>query len=198
MLMWLLDLIPTWLIAGTFVAGVVGFLIGNFGTMLPFVAPYARVIKLASAAAVVVSIFLVGAAVGSAEWRAALVEAEHKAEQVKVESQAANAQLASKIEEQQKKLKEKQRVRTEYITNVVTKYDDRCDVSNAAVSVLRSAAENGVPPSTSSTDGATSDVKISDIVQNTSDNYATCYEIRDKLIGWQDWYTEQLKIYNKK
>ena len=197
MLMWVIEHVPSWFVLLLFFASAAGVAVGTFGGALPFVSIHAKIIKQAGYAGLVLSVWLAGAVFTASGWRERIAEAERKAAEIKVESQAANEKLSAKIVEQEKKIKEKQGVRTEYVTKVVTKYDDRCDVSNAAISVLRSAAENGVPPSPSDTDGATSDVKISDIVQNTSDNYATCYQIREKLIGWQEWYTNQKQIYEK-
>lgn len=39
--------------------------------------------------------------------------------------------------------------------------------------------------------------KLSDLLENANKNYGTYYEIREKLIVWQEWYVEQKKIYDK-
>lgn len=197
MLMWVIEHIPSWFVLLLLVISGVGIAAGTFGSALPFVSIHAKILKQAGYVGLVLSVWLAGAVFMASGWRERLAEAERKAEEIKVESSAANQVLQAELAQREKQLKEKQRVRTEYVTNVVTKYDNRCDVPNAVVGVLSSAAENGVPPSPSDTDGASSNVKISDIVQNTSDNYAICYQIRDKLVTWQEWYIEQKQIYEK-
>lgn len=198
MLMWVIEHVPSWIVWLILAIGAVGIIISYFGSKLPFVDTYAPTIRFGSVLILVVGVWTAGAVFVSESWRVRLAEAEIKTAQIKAESEIANARQEARIAELEQQVKEKQRVRTEYITKYITKYDNRCDVPNAVVGVLSSAAQNGVPPSPSSTDGDSSDVKLSDIVQNTSDNYATCYQIRDNLIGWQQWYTEQKAIYDKR
>lgn len=197
MLMWLVEHVPSWLVWFALAVGTIGIIASYFSSKLPFVGTYTSAIRFGSVLVLVVGVWTAGAVFVSEGWRVRLAEAEIKTAQIKAESEIANAKQAAQIAELEQQVKEKQRVRTEYITKYITKYDNRCDVPNAVVGVLSSAAQNGVPPSPSSTDGDSSDVKLSDIVQNTSDNYATCYQIRDKLIEWQRWYTEQKAIYDK-
>jgi hypothetical protein len=37
---------------------------------------------------------------------------------------------------------------------------------------------------------------LSDLLQNASDNYTNYYLLKNKYEAWQQWYTEQAKIYN--
>ena len=198
MLMWLVEHVPTWLVWFILALGTIGIIASYFSSKLPFVGTYASAIRFGSVLVLVVGVWTAGAVFVSEGWRVRLAEAEIKTAHIKAESEIANARQEARIAELEQQVKEKQRVRTEYITKYITKYDNRCDVPNAVVGVLSSAAQNGIPPSPSSTDGDSSDVKLSDIVQNTSDNYATCYQIRDKVIEWQRWYTEQKAIYDKR
>lgn len=197
MLMWIIEHVPSWFVLLLLVTSGFGVAVGTFGGSLPFVSDYAKIIKQVGYVGLVLAVWLAGAVFTASGWRERIAEAERKAEQIHVESTATNQVLQAELLLRDQQLKEKQRARTEYVTKVVTKYDSRCDVPNAVVGLLSSAAENGVPPSPTDLDGTTSDVKISDIVQNTSDNYATCYQIRDKLIAWQEWYARQKTIYEK-
>ena len=46
------------------------------------------------------------------------------------------------------------------------------------------------------TDNSTSDVKLSDFVQIVVNNYNTYYDQREILLAWQQWYSENKKIFD--
>lgn len=92
-------------------------------------------------------------------------------------------------------IKEKGKDNVKYIETVVTKYDNLCTLSNAAISVHNSASQNEVARSTTGIDGETSNVKISELLNTITENYTTYYQTREQVIGWQQWYNEQKKIF---
>jgi hypothetical protein len=58
-----------------------------------------------------------------------------------------------------------------------------------------SASRGEVARGASSTDGTTSTVKASELLEAVVDNYGTCHETAEKLRGWQEWYQTQKKIH---
>jgi len=44
-------------------------------------------------------------------------------------------------------------------------------------------------------DGTSSNVKMSEFLNIVTDNYATYYEVRQKLIAWQEWYRTNKQIF---
>jgi hypothetical protein len=36
---------------------------------------------------------------------------------------------------------------------------------------------------------------VPELLTTVSDNYGTCYEAREKLKAWQDWYKNQKEIF---
>jgi hypothetical protein len=58
-----------------------------------------------------------------------------------------------------------------------------------------SASRGEVAGGASSTDGTTSTVKASELLETVVDNYGTCLETAEKLSGWQEWYRTQKKIF---
>ena len=81
------------------------------------------------------------------------------------------------------------------IEKVVTKYDNQCTLSNAAIVLHNSASQNVVAPSSGPAVEGTSNVKASELLRAVTENYGTYYQIREQLLGWQEWYNEQKKIY---
>jgi hypothetical protein len=58
-----------------------------------------------------------------------------------------------------------------------------------------SSSQNELPPSTISSVRGTSEIKVPELLTRVSENYGTCYEIREKLTAWQEWYKTQKKIF---
>lgn len=129
---------------------------------------------------------------------------------VQVKWDLANEQTAKQIAELQAKQAEvTTKVVTEYITKVQTvkqkgdtivKYVDRyitqeqdsnCVIGNNVVSLHDAAAENRIPTTAEVTDARASEVKISELTKAVTDNYGTCNQIREQVIGLQNWIREQ-------
>jgi hypothetical protein len=94
-----------------------------------------------------------------------------------------------------KVIKETANANIQYVDRVVARYDNLCTVSNAAVLLHDSASRNEVARSSLGLDEGTSSLKISDILSTVTDNYSTYYQVREQVIGWQQWYKEQKKIF---
>jgi hypothetical protein len=94
-----------------------------------------------------------------------------------------------------KVIKETGEENVRYIEKIVTKYDNLCILSNSAILLHDSASQNEISRGTFGSDEGTSNVKISELLRTVADNYSTYYQTREQIIGWQQWYTEQKKIF---
>jgi len=194
--MWIMNLIPTetllWAIHGIVLFGIVVFISSYFaGPYKIFVSPFALVIIL-------FGIFYEGNYYGTKDYRARIAEMETKVDEVKVESKKVNTVIQTKYVDRVKIVKEKAEENVKIIEKIVTQYDNKCELSNAAIVLHNSASQNTVSPSAGNSVEGTSNVKISDVLRAVTDNYSTYYQTREQVIGWQQWYKEQKKIYEEK
>ena len=191
-----MNLIPTetllWAIHGIVLFGIVVFISSYFaGPYKIFVSPFALVIIL-------FGIFYEGNYYGTKDYRARIAEMETKVDEVKVESKKVNTVIQTKYVDRVKIVKEKAEENVKIIEKIVTQYDNKCELSNAAIVLHNSASQNTVSPSAGNSVEGTSNVKISDVLRAVTDNYSTYYQTREQVIGWQQWYKEQKKIYEEK
>jgi hypothetical protein len=120
------------------------------------------------------------------EWLQGVLEGnEEKAKE-------ANKKIQIRVVEKVKIIKENSNANKTAITQYVT---DTCELSNAAVLLHDSASQNELPPSTISSVRGTSKFKVPELLTTVTDNYGSCYETREKLKAWQDWYRTQKQIF---
>ena len=93
--------------------------------------------------------------------------------------------------------KERKNGTKQIVNQVVSKYDGNCVLSNAFIRVHDSASQDQLPEGSRQSDGESSNVKPSELLNTVVDNYETCYSIRDKLIKWQEWYKTNKEIYER-
>lgn len=156
---------------------------------------YAYIAKPIFTLIVVASVFLSGTIYSHKIYNA---EVERFREQVRVaeeNSQKVNVQIQTRVVERVKVVKETTNANIQYIDRIVTQYDNLCTLSNAAIGLHNSASQNEVSRSSGNTDEGTSNVKASDLLRTVTENYGTYYEVREQLLGWQQWYREQRKIH---
>jgi len=194
--MWIMNLIPTetllWAIHGIVLFGIVVFISSYFaGPYKILVSPFALVIIL-------FGIFYEGNYYGTKDYRARIAEMETKVDEFKVESEKVNTVIQTKYVDRVKIVKEKAEENVKIIEKIVTQYDNKCELSNAAIVLHNSASQNTVSPSAGNSVEGTSNVKISDVLRAVTDNYSTYYQTREQVIGWQQWYKEQKKLYEDK
>jgi len=191
--MFLLNFVSTttlfWAAHAILAIGIVGYFASNFAGV------YKYITKPLAIALVIAGAFLQGNLYGTSGYLAKVKEMEEKIEQAKQQSAQVNTAIRTRIVERVKVVKENTNANVSVVEKVVTKYDNLCTVSNAAISVHNSASQNAVAPSSGAAVEGTSDVKISELVRTVTENYGTYYEMREMLLGWQQWYREQRKIY---
>ena len=197
--MFFLSFIPTsWLhIAVNFIliAGVIGLVLGTLLKNIPFINNYSAIIRGISLIFLVSGTYFTGGLAVEKEWRARVEEMQQKVAEAESKSAEVNTVIQTKVVEKIKVIKETANANIQYVDRVVAKYDNLCTVSNAAVMLHDSASRNEVARSTIGLDEGTSSLKISDILSTVTTNYATYYQVREQVLGWQQWYKEQKKIF---
>lgn len=197
--MFFLSFIPTaWLnlaINFILVAGAVGLVVGTILKSIPFVNKYSAIIRGISLIFLVSGTYFIGGLAVEKEWRARVEEMQQKVAEAESKSAETNTVIQTRVVEKIKVVKETRDANIQIVEKVVTKYDAMCTLSNAAIVLHNSASRNEVSPSAGAAIEGTSNVKASDLIRTVTDNYSTYYQVREQLIGWQDWYKEQKRIY---
>ena len=189
----MLSLIPTEILQ-LFVHGVVALAALLFVASF-FFGVYKPFIRVAAIVVALFGIYFEGGYMTEKEWRARVQELEDKVKVAEEKSAEVNTVIEKQYVDRVKVIKETANANIQYVDRVVAKYDNLCTVSNAAVLLHDSASRNEVARSTIGLDEGTSSLKISDILSTVTDNYATYYQIREQVLGWQQWYREQKKIF---
>ena len=120
---------------------------------------------------------------------------EEKLKIAETKSKEVNTVIQTKIVEKIKVVKETTDANVQVVEKIVTKYDNICTLSNAAIVLHDSASQNTVSPSTGSSIEGTSNVKASELLTRITENYGLYYQVREQVLGWQLWYNEQKKIF---
>ena len=191
--MWMLALVPTEILQ-LFVHGVVGLAAVLFVASF-FFGVYKPFIRVAAIVVALFGIYFEGGYMTEKEWRARVEALEAKVKVAEEKSSEVNTVIEKQYVDRVKVIKETANANIQYVDRVVAKYDNLCTVSNAAVLLHDSASRNEVARSSLGLDEGTSSLKISDILSTVTDNYSTYYQEREQVIGWQQWYREQKKIF---
>jgi len=191
--MFILDIITyryfDYIIYGLLLIGVFSFI------MSKALGVYAYIAKPISALVVVASVFVLGTIYSQKAYNAEIERFRERVRVAEENSQKTNIEIQTRVVERVKVVKETTNANIQYIDRVVTKYDNLCTLSNAVISVHNGASQNEVSRSTGSSIEGTSNVKVSDLIRTVTENYGTYYEVREQLLGWQQWYREQRKIH---
>ena len=191
--MWMLALVPTEILQ-LFVHGVVGLAAVLFVASF-FFGVYKPLFRIAAFVIALFGIYFEGGYMTEMEWRARVEALEAKVKVAEEKSAEVNTVIEKQYVDRVKVIKETANANIQYVDRVVAKYDNLCTLSNAAVMLHDSASRNEVARSTIGLDEGTTSLKISDILTTVTDNYATYYQVREQVLGWQQWYREQKKIF---
>jgi len=129
-------------------------------------------------------------------WKAQVAELQQQAVIIAEKSSQANTEIQTKVITKIKKVKEIEYVNRDIIkTQIVKELDSSCALPQSAVMLHNSASQNAVATSARDVAGTTSDVKASELLDTVVVNYATYYELVEKLKAWQEWYKTQKQVY---
>ena len=189
----LLSLLPTeilqWIIHGIVLLGLFGFIYSHF------VPIYGKIISPIAILILVLGVYCEGGYFVEKEWRSKVEDMEKKVAEAEEKSAVVNTIVQTKIVEKIKMVREITNANVQVVEKIVTKYDNICTLSNAAIVLHNSASQNVLAPSSGTIVEGTSDVKASELVRTVTENYGLYYQTREQVIGWQMWYSEQKKIF---
>jgi hypothetical protein len=174
-------------------------IIGFIGTILTSIAKrfslYAKFVVPLFCIMFLSGIFLEGFLIAKKDYINTLTELQKKLDIAEKKSNQVNEVIKTVYIDKVKVITEKGKENAVYIDKVVTKYDNICTLSNSAIRVHDGASQNELAQGTGGIDEGTSNVKISELLQTITENYTTYYKTREQVIGWQQWYNEQKKIF---
>ena len=135
--MWILQFLPNWIFYLLLLTGVAALLVTHFVKVLP----NAQLIKLASVATVIVSIYMIGAISNNDAWLAKIKDLEVKVAEAEAKSAAANTDIVEKIVTKTQVVKQRGQDIVRYVDREVVKYDTTCVIPKEFVLIHNKAAE---------------------------------------------------------
>jgi len=201
-LAWMVSLLPdsifVFLMYALLLCGGLLYAASKLVNWIPLMSQYHLPAELAAVTLLLVSVYFFGWHGNEAQWQQRIKELEAKVAAAEAKSREVNTVIQTRILTKIKTVKEIVYVNKELIKEVAGKQlDAKCELPMSTVFVHDSASRNEVSRGPGSTDGTPSTVKASDLLGTVVENYGTYYEIREKLIGWQEWYKEQKKTFEE-
>jgi len=135
--MWILQFLPNWIFYLLLLTGVVGILVTYFVKVLP----NAQLIKLASAATVLASIYMIGAVSNNDAWLAKIKDLETKVAEAEAKSATLNTDIVEKVITKTQVIKQRGEDIVRYVDREVVKYDTTCVIPKEFVLIHNRAAE---------------------------------------------------------
>lgn len=135
--MWILQFLPNWLFYLLLFAGVIAFVVTHFVKVLP----QAQLIKVASVAAVVISVYMIGAISNNDAWLARVKDLEVKVAEAEAKSATTNTEIVQKTLVKTQIVKERGQDIVRYVDREVVKYDTNCVIPKEFIAAHNKAAE---------------------------------------------------------
>ena len=143
--MFLLHLLPDafliWIINILLTGGLIGMVVGFFGSKLPFVGTYARIIQIASIIAFCIGLYWKGGYSVEQDWRERVAEMEAKIKVSEEKSKEINTVIETKYRDRVKKITETKEVIVEKIKVNEKIIDAKCELDPIVISILNEAAK---------------------------------------------------------
>ena len=143
--MFLLHLLPDafliWIINLLLVGGLIGIVVGFFGSKIPFVGTYARMIQIASIIIFCIGLYWKGGYSVEADWRERVAEMEAKIKIAEEKSKEANVVIETKYKHRVKKITETRDIIVEKIKINEKIIDAKCELDPMVISILNEAAK---------------------------------------------------------
>lgn len=135
--MWILQFLPSWIFYLALLAGIAALLVTHFVQILP----NAQLIKLASVAVVLFSIFMIGAISNNDAWLAKIKDLEIKVAEATAKSANLNTDIVEKTVVKTQIVKQRGQDIVKYVDREVVKYDTTCVIPKEFVLIHNRAAE---------------------------------------------------------
>jgi hypothetical protein len=195
--MWLLDWIPDTIIHLIVIAGILGIVASFFMGFIPFINTYKLPIQIICIILLTFGVYSEGIKSEKAEWELKVKEMQVKVAEAETKSSELNTQISEQLNKNIKLNEDVKNAQNKVIEKIITKYDSKCELPNATIRLHDSSSQNEIPGSASNSDGDPSNVKESDLIRTVTVNYSTYYEMRDKLLAWQEWYTKNKQLFEE-
>ena len=194
---WLINLLPEWVFHIVIFLGISSLIASAILKRLPALYTYSFVTYFTGLALIISGVWFEGALNEKSNWEEKVKELETKAQVAEAKSQQVNTVIETKVVERVKIVKDTKNANKETAKLIARQLDDRCVVPESTVMLINSASQNEVARGASSTDGTASNVRASEVVETVVENYGRYNELREKVIGWQNWYRDQKKIFEE-
>lgn len=186
------DSIFVWITYAMLVAGLAAYVASKVLLWLPVIRSYKLPVEIIGVAVMVIGAYFYG----GVAYREMIAEYKEKVRIAEQQSQEANQRLAEEVQKKAKVIKETVYVNREIIKEVAGRQiDASCALPRSAVSVHDRASQNEVAGRAEGADGATSEVKASQLLDRVVENYGSCHDNAARLEAWQQWYRDQKRIW---
>jgi hypothetical protein len=197
-LQWMIGLLPDWVFLAVTAIGAAMIVASWILKRIPFINQYNFPIYVLGTTLAIAGVWFSGGRANQAAWEAKLKEMEAKVQVAEAKSKEVNTVIETRVVEKVKIVKEKTNANKQIIKEVAgAQLDARCELPVSTVMLVNSASKNEVSGSPSVSDGASSGVKASDLLDTVVENYGRYNEIREKLVAWQEWYKQQKRIFEE-
>lgn len=197
--MWLLSVVPDFVFHIILFIGVVGVFVCYFFKHITLPLPYNEykfIVEVLSVFLILIGVYFEGSISDRSYWNQKISDLQIKIAQAEQKSSEFNVKLIEQVSKNDQLIEEKKNAQKQTIQKVITKYDTRCDLPNATIRLHDSSSQNEFPGSPIDSDGNSSNVKASDLIETVTINYSTYYQMREKLIAWQQWYAKNKQIFD--
>ena len=144
-MMWMMHLLPDsfliWIINLLLVGGLVGIVVGFFGSKIPFVSTYARIIQIASIILFCIGVYWKGGYSVEADWRQRVAELEEKIKDAEEKSRQTNVVIETKYRDRVKTITETRERVVEKIKEREKVINAKCELDPSVISILNEASK---------------------------------------------------------
>ena len=130
-----------WIINLLLVGGLIGIVVGFFGSKIPFVSTYARIIQIASIILFCIGVYWKGGYSVEADWRQRVAELEEKIKDAEEKSRQTNVVIETKYRDRVKTVTETRERVVEKIKEREKVINAKCELDPSVISILNEAAK---------------------------------------------------------
>jgi hypothetical protein len=195
---WMIGLLPDWAFHIVVATGAVLILASWILKRIPFINQYNFPVLLVGLFLTIIGVYYEGGRGIQAAWEARVKDMEAKVQVAEAKSREVNTVIETRVVEKVKIVKEKTNANKQIIKEVAgAQLDAKCELPESTVVLVNAASKNEVSGGPSVSDGSSSGVKASDLLDTVVENYGRYNEIRERLVAWQEWYKQQKRIFEE-
>lgn len=189
--MFLVSFLPEWIFYAAAFISAAALLVSTLFSALPFIGKYAKVIRIGSFVALLLSIYLVGGVSNEASWQAKVLKQKAEIAELKQKEAEVTTKVITKYVDRIQVVKEQSNEIVKYVTQ---ESDSKCELP-VSFSVLHdAAAKNELPDPARAIDETASTIKLSEATTTVITNYGICNQNSEQLKALQNWVSEQKKL----